>query len=172
MFSALRQGALLYILDKSKEPVIKIGYVDSVTAPRPLYKTYNPSASFGTNIQTLVDIQVKVDDQKILLEGVPSLLSVHSSGDTIISENRESMIQEVDSMLQNSKQILDNIDKHKKIVSSCERILKELNPIYAKETERDEAIESLTDKVNGMQDKFESIEGALLNIQNLLNKRD
>lgn len=56
MFSALRQGATLYILDKSKDPIIKLGIVENVSVPRPMYKTFNPAVSFGTNMQTVVDI--------------------------------------------------------------------------------------------------------------------
>jgi len=42
MFSALRQGALVYILDKGDTPSIKIGQVEGVTQPR-----FNPAAGFG-----------------------------------------------------------------------------------------------------------------------------
>lgn len=99
MFSALRQGAVIYILDKSKEPTIKTGYIENVTIPRPMYKTYNPAASFGTNMQTVVDVTAKVNDEKIIFECVPSTLTIHSNGDTVISESREAMISEVDAML-------------------------------------------------------------------------
>lgn len=99
MFSALRQGSTIYILDKTKEPTIKVGYVETVSLPRPLYKTYNPAVSFGTNMQTVVDITARVDDSKIQFECVPAALSVHSNGDTTISESREAMISEVDAML-------------------------------------------------------------------------
>ena len=54
------------------------------------------------------------------------------------------MISEVDSMMQESKNIIDSIDKHKATITSCENILKELNPVYAREQERDSAIDSLT----------------------------
>lgn len=99
MFSALRPGATLYILDKSKEPQIKTGFVDNVTVPRPMYKTFNPAVSFGTNMQTVVDIVARVGDEKITYEGIPSTLSIHSNGDVVISESREAMISEVDAML-------------------------------------------------------------------------
>ena len=171
MFSALRQGAVIYILYKSKEPVMKTGYVENVTIPRPMYKTFNPAASFGTNMQTVVDITAKVGDEKVTFEGVPSSLTIHSNGDTVLSESREAMISEVDSMLQNSKNALDNMDKYKANITSCEKILKELNPVYARESERDQAIDELTEKVNGMQDEFSSIKSVLSNIENLLNRR-
>lgn len=168
MFSALRQGATLYILDKSKDPQIKTGYIENISVPRPMYKTFNPAVSFGTNMQTVVDIMARIGEEKVTFEGVPSTLTIHSNGDTVISESREAMISEVDAMLQNSKSIIDSIDKHKSNVVACEKILKELNPVYARESERDQAIDSLTDKVNDMQNEFGSIKEALSKIENLL----
>ena len=50
MFSTLRKGATIYILDRSSEPEVKIGYIDNVTMPRPMYPTFNPTASLGTNM--------------------------------------------------------------------------------------------------------------------------
>ena len=99
MFLGLRQGATLYILDKSKEPRVIMGYVESITAPRPMYKTYTPAVSFGTHLQTVVDIVVKLDKEKKEFVGIPSTNTVHSYGDFVISETREGMIQEVDAML-------------------------------------------------------------------------
>ena len=161
MFSALRQGSAIYILYKTNEPKIKIGYIETVSVPHPLYKTYNPAVSFGTNMQTVVDITVKVDDSKVQFECVPANLSIHSNGDMTISESREAMISEVDAMLQNSKTILSSVDKHKTIIASCEDILKELNPVYAKEQERDTAIDSLTEQVNNMQSVLNRLEDIL-----------
>lgn len=170
MFSALRQGTTVYILDKTEEPKVKVGYVESVTQPRPMYKTYDPTVSFGTNMQTVVDLQVKLGNDKKDFIGLPSTSTIHAFGDYVVSETREAMISEVDSMLQRSKDILDSVDNHKKIISSCENILKDLNPVYAKEQERDNAIEELTNKVNTMSTEFTSIKDSLSTIQNILSK--
>lgn len=165
MFQSMKPGSRLYILDKSEEPVMKIGYVESVTQPKPMYPTYNPALSFGTNMQTVVDIVVKVDNEKKDIIGLPSSETIHSKGDFVISETREAMISEVDAMLQNSKNIIDSIDKHKKIISSCEDILKDLNPVYAKDKERDSIIEDLSNKVNNMQNVLTRLEAFLNNTQ-------
>lgn len=143
MFSTLRKGATIYILDRSADPTVKIGYVDNVTMPRPMYPTYNPAVSIGTNMQTVVDLTVRVDDEKKEF-CVPSSLSIHTYGDYTLSENKEAMISEVDSLLQNSKDVLDSVDKHKAAISAYEKILGELNPVYAKEQERDSRIDNLT----------------------------
>ena len=161
MFSSMRPGSTLYILDKSEDPVVKIGYVESVTQPRPMYKTYNPAVSFGTNMQTVVDIKVKINNEVKDIIGVPSNESIHSYGDYVVSETREAMISEIDAMLQNSKNIIESIDKHKMIIAACENILKDLNPVYAKEKERDTAIEDLTNQVNDMQSVLNRLEQIL-----------
>lgn len=165
MFSSMRPGSTIYILDKSEKPVVKIGHVENVTQPRAMYPTYNPALSFGTNMQTVVDIAVKVDNEKKDIIGIPSNETLYSKGDFVISETREAMISEVDAMLQNSKNVLDSIDKHKMIIESCEDILKDLNPIYAKDKERDSIIEDLSSKVNNMQNVLTRLEAFLNNTQ-------
>ena len=73
------------------------------------------------------------------------------------------MISEVDSLLQNSKDVLESVDKHKAAIDAYENILKTLNPVYAKEQERDSTIDKLTQQVNGMQSTLNRLESLLLN---------
>ena len=153
MFSGLRQGQTLYVLDKSSEPKVVTGYVERISAPHPMYPNYNPNVSFGANLQTVVDITVKVDNDKKEFVGVPSTSSIHSYGDYVLSESKDNMIQEVTSMLENSKSILSNVEQHKSNIEACEKILKGLSPVYAKEQERDEAIENISCRM----DKIENI---------------
>lgn len=160
MFSTLRKGATIYILDRSADPTVKIGYIENVTMPRPMYPTYNPAVSIGTNMQTVVDLTVRVDDDKKEF-CVPSNLSIHTYGDYTLSENKEAMISEVDSLLQNSKDVLDSVDKHKAAISAYEKILGELNPVYAKEQERDSRIDNLTQQMDSMQDVLNRLESLL-----------
>lgn len=161
MFSTLRKGATIYILDRSSEPEVKIGYIDNVTMPRPMYPTFNPAASLGTNMQTVVDITLRIGEEKKEFS-VPSNLSIHTYGDYTLSENKEAMISEVDSLLQNSKDVIDSVDKHKANIQAYEKILKNLNPVYAKEQERDSAISSLTQQVDSIQDSLNRLESLLL----------
>lgn len=161
MFSGLRQGTVLYILDKTGEPKVVNGYVENVTAPHPMYKTYNPAVSFGTNMQSVVDIIVKIDNEKKEFIGIPSNGSIHSYGDYVISENKEGMIQEVDAMLQNSKSILANVEQHKTNINACENILKQLNPVYAKEQERDDAINNISGRMDRMENVLARLESML-----------
>lgn len=174
MFSALRQGNPFYILEKGDKPSLKIGQVESVSQPKPKYNTYNPSLTFGMNMETIVDITVKVGDEKLEFKQVPSGLSIANFGDkgVVISESKEAMTAEIDGMLQSSKQILNSIDYHDSVITSCEDMLKKLNPSFAKEQERDDAIEALTSQVNSIQTEFGSIKGDVSKILGLLTKAE
>lgn len=149
MFSALRQGAPLYILDKGDEPNMKIGQIEGVTQPR-----FNPASGFGS---TVVDIAVKIGNEKKDFIGVPSNSSVHSYGNFVISENKELMAQEVNAMLQTSKSIIDNIDYHKRVISTCEEILKQVDPDYAKQQLRDEEINSIKEEVSSLKEDISKV---------------
>lgn len=162
MFSGLQQGAALYILDKSEEPKVVVGYVERVSPIHPMYPSYNPNVSFGSNLQTAVDIVLKMGSEKKEFVGVPSNASIHSYGDYVISESRDGMIQEVNAMLQNSKSVISNVEQHKSNIQACEKILKELDPVYSKQQERDEAIDSLTKQVNSIQDVLARLEQKLM----------
>lgn len=148
MFSALRQGSILYILEKGEKPTLKIGQVLSTTQPN-----YN-----GTFLTTpTIDINVKVGEDSMDFKNVPSSQTISNYGNVVITETKELMSNEVDNLLQASKSIVNSIDYHTNIISSCEEILKELNPRFAKEKERDEDICNLKDKIGGIESKMDKI---------------
>lgn len=149
MFSALRQGSVVYILEKGENPVLKVGQVVSITQP-------NYSSNFLMNGST-IDINVKTNNQNMDFKNVPSSQSVANYNNAIITETKELMSNEVDNMLQSSRSIVDSVAYHNNIITSCESILKELNPRFAKEKERDEDINNLKDKMGGIESKMDKI---------------
>lgn len=142
-----------------------MGYVERVSIPHPMYQNYNPTVSFGANLQTAVDITVKIGNDRKEFVGVPSTSVIHAYGDYVLSESKDSMIQEVSTMLENSKSIIANVDQHKSNITACEKILKELNPVYAKESERDEVIDNISGRMN-------RIEGILARLEDKLNAQN
>lgn len=114
-------------------------------------------------LNTLVDITVKVGNDKKQYVGIPSNLSIHGSGDIVISESRDAMMAEVEGMLQTSKSIVDSIDYHKKMIVACEDMLKQLNPAFAKEQERDGAIDSLKSEVATLRQEISRMTTLLAN---------
>lgn len=161
MLSALQQGSLIHIIDKTKDIKYIVGEVINRTDPSADYS--NPS--LGINPPTFFDLTVKVDNETYEFKHLNSTLSVANNGNIIISETKEGLTPTVESILHNSKKIIDpeNINYHKNAVASCEDILKKLNPVFAREKERDSRIQNLEDKVGGLDDKLDKI-------LNLINK--
>ena len=147
MFSALTQGSLVYILDKTSEPSFKVGEVVGVSFPK---------LNYG---QTLVDLKVKVEDEIKDFPSIPSINSMftYNNGKIVISETKQGIQNEVEGILQNSRQILENIDSYQKNVEDCESILKQLNPQFAKDKERDERLSSLESKFGSFESKLDEI---------------
>jgi hypothetical protein len=78
------------------------------------------------NMEMVVDITVKVGDEKLEFKQIPSNLSIANFGEKgmVISESREAMTAEIDGMLQSSKQILNSTQYHERVISACEDMLK------------------------------------------------
>ena len=147
MFSALSQGSPIYLLDKTSTPEYKVGEVIGVSTPR-----FN---SFGNT----VDLKIKVDDSVQEFSGIPSINSFvsYNNGKVIISETKQSIQNEVEGILQNRKNIIENIENYKQEINECEKILKQLNPQFAIDKEREERLSSLETRFDGFESKLDKI---------------
>lgn len=162
MFSALNQGSIIYILDKTERPKFKVGEVVSISQPK---VDYNSTGQFGQYQATTVDIKVNVEGNTYEYNSIPSSYSVitYNNGKITLSETKQGLQSEVESILQNSKQIVERIDTYKQNIVDCESILKQLNPQFAKDKERDERLNSLEERFGGVEDRLDKI-------INLINK--
>lgn len=151
MFSALSQGSSIYLLDKTSSPKYYVGEVIGVSQPKINYNFGQP--------QNTVDLKVKVNEDFQEFNNLPSINSLitYNNGKLVISETKQGIQQEVESLLNNSKQILDNIDSYKANVTECEKILKQLNPQFAKDKERDERLLNLENRFDGVESKLDKI---------------
>ena len=162
MFSALRQGSPFYVLEKADEPKLKIGSVVSVSQPQPKYSnTFIPNPQFG---EMTVDVVIKVGEEEIKFEKLPSNLSIANFGanGVVVAESKEAMNSEVEGMLRNSKQIVESVHYHERVIASCDIMPRELNPSVKKEKEQEEKIGLLERKMDGM-------EGTLTDIREMLS---
>lgn len=153
MFSALSQGSPVYLLDKTSSLDYKVGEIIGVSQPK-----FN---TFGNT----VDIKVKIDDSIQEFNGIPSINTFvsYNNGKFIISETKQGIQNEVESILQNRKFIIQNIDNYKQDIVKCEDILKQLNPQFAIDKERDERLSKL-------ENKFDTLDSKLDKIFNLVQK--
>lgn len=151
MFSALSQGSPIYLLDKTSTPIYQVGEILGVSYPK--------LSSYNIGPQNTVDLKVKIDGEVQEFNSIPSINSVvsYNGGKIIISESKQGIQTEVENILQNSKQILNNIETYKQNVIDCENILKQLNPQFAIDKERDERLTSLENRFDGFESKLDKI---------------
>ena len=147
MFSALSQGSNIYLLDKTSSPKFLVGEVVGVTQPK---------YSFN---QATVDLKVKVEDSIQEFNNLPSINSfvTYNNGKLFISETKQAIQSEVESILTNSQNIINNIDTYKQNIEDCEIILSQLNPQFAKDKERDDRLQNLEDRFGNVESKLDKI---------------
>lgn len=157
MFSGIRQNNLFYILEKSDTLNLKVGQVVSVSNPQPKYNQFATTPSFTTQPEMVVDIKVKVGEEVMDFKQLNANHSLANSGNVVVSDNKEAMSAEVEGLLRTSKQILESVPYHERVISSCDTVLRELNPQFAKEKEQEEKISALEERmgdINGKLDKM------------------
>lgn len=142
MFSNLSQNSILYILDLRSNPKILSGPVERVSIPRPKYNTFNPS------MEMVVDIVANINGERREFKGVPNNTIADFGEDAfVLAENKDALNSYVHSMLQNSKNIVNSIEKHQTLIAQYEEAIQELNPDIKASLENDKAIKGLKDEI-------------------------
>lgn len=157
MFQNLKVNDAIYVIDKSGVPSLKIGQVVSVGKPMPANPVQTPGLMMGLNQQFQITIRAKVDGQEGDFNQLLTTENVHDYGNMLITDSRESLLSEIDKIRMKSQGELDRQKVNEQTVVACEEMSKTLNPEYAKEKERDEAISSLggrLDNIESMLTKF------------------
>ena len=154
MFSALRQGNIVYLLDKSNGLTLKSGQVITNSGANLMY---------AATPQTVVNLTIDVAGENKEFNNIPAMQSSvnYNNGNLILIDNKELAITEVENIVSSSKHILENTSYYEKMVTDGEEVLKILNPQFAKDKARDKEIADLKDKVGGMENKLDTIIGLL-----------
>jgi len=151
MFSNLSRGSVLYGLDTKGEVKLFTATVDTVSLPRPRYL----QNTFGQLPETVVDIIVNINGERREFKQVPSNNAIADFGpDTfVLSDTKDSLMNYVNGMLQNSRNIVSSVDKHKALITQYEKVLGELNPTVA----NDSAVKELRNQVESMQSQMQEM---------------
>lgn len=171
MFSALSQNSTLHVLNIKDGIKYYSSPIQSVSTVRPAYPTYTVGASNGLNMGSVVDIVAIVDGKRKEFTNVPAMQGISTSENYIITDNREAMVSQIDTLMQNRQLAIDNIERYKQDVVDCKEALKTINPAYAKEAAMDSAIANLTERVNTIQSEFGNIKGDVGQILNILTNQ-
>lgn len=157
MFQNLRQGDALYVIDKTGVPFLKTGFVVNKSTPMAVNPTATNGLLMGLNQQMEITIRANVDGQEGDFSHLLTTENVHDYGNMVIADSRESALSEIDKIRMKSQGELDRIKINEETIESCEEMSKTLNPAYAKEKERDEAIDTLSDRLDGIENSMEKI---------------
>lgn len=154
MFSALRQGNIVYILDKTDGLTLKKAQVISNSMSNMVYNV-NPNSV----ITLILDINGETKE----FNNIPAMQSSinYNNGKLMLIDNQELASTEVENIVKSSKDILENTEYYKKLVVDGEEALKVLNPQFAKDKARDDEITALKQQVGGMETKLDAIIGLL-----------
>ena len=86
---------------------------------------------------------------------------------TILADSRESLNSYVNSMLQNSRNIVNSVDKHKTLIHQYEAVLKEINPMY---NNNDTDVKELREQVSSLQSQLAEAIALIKSENNKLNR--
>lgn len=146
MFSNLSQNSILYMLDLKNSPKVTSGPVERVSIPRPRYNTFNPA------MEMVVDITAVVNGERREFKGVPNNSIANFGEDAfVLAESKDMLDSYIDAMLQNSRSVVDSVEKHKHLIDCYEQAKQELHPDIKASAEKDKAIQSLQDQVEALQ---------------------
>lgn len=148
MFTNLSKGSVLYGLDTRGEVKLFTASVEKVTTPLPK----NIQTTFGHMPEMFVDITAVVNGDRKEFKQIPANNAIADFGqDTfILADNKDSLINYVNSMLQTSKNIVSSVDRHKTLITQYEKVLSDLNPGSA----NDNAVKELKEQVGTLQSQL------------------
>ena len=159
MLSTLRAGTPVYILYKN-EPRFAVAKVSQVSNQYPNLGYQQPLVP-GNNLA--VNIAIEVDGKIENYDRIPLNSSIAEFPDkgVIISETRDGIINEVNAIKSASVTALQQVDMHKNVIASCDRLLFDLNPQLKKDQEQAAEIANLKEQLSGMSEQIAALTGML-----------
>ena len=164
MLRDLRVGTIIYVLNK-REPKLEIGEVTDTKlslAPQtftggvlqPQRPLVDITATFGTETRNYRQVPADVAIADFSKEGI------------VITDNKEQMVNEIESLKKLSKRLVEEVDRHKKIVKDCDRLLAELDPQVKEKAQQSQDIENLKTQMGNMNTQLAQITSLLKTLSN------
>lgn len=154
MFKDLKKGSVVYVLDSSEKPKYYKAIIVSVSEP--YFPQIQPGQPYPQ--QRLVNVVANVNGNNENYEGLPENFEITSKNNVALACSPDILSRQVETMLQNSREIIDSVERHREITASCEEILKNLSPAYAKTKAQDEKIDSLTKELSELKTRIPTLE--------------
>lgn len=158
MFQSLRQGNPVYILHRGEKPTCDIGNVIGVSNPVPKFPS---NFNMYQQQEMVVDLKVKCGDNTLEFQKLPANNTVadimQQTERLFVSTNRDAVNMEIENMLRQSREIVNSVSYHESIIVECEKMLKSLNPDFAKSKEQEQEIRHLKEIIEEQNRRIEQI---------------
>ena len=153
----MKPGYPVYLLQKGDEIKAMQGKTVKVSDPYfpPAQIGQMPSPSMNTS-QRFVDVTLEAEGITNTYS-IPETLSVSYANNLVLSTDKEGILRDVEAMKSQSEEVLRSVEKHKAVISGCEKILEEWNPAFAEKKEQDKRITGIENEVKGMRGEFKEL---------------
>ena len=129
MFSNLTKGSIIYGLETKGSIKPFTALITSISLPRPVFN----NNTFGQLPETIVDITATVNGENKEFKKVPGNSSIANFGSDafLLADSKETINAYINSMLQNSRNIVNSVSKHETLITEYSEAYSYFNPEYA-----------------------------------------
>lgn len=149
LFKELKQGNFAYIINNSKEQ-LSVEKVKVISVGAPYFDN-----GVGA-VQKVVDFTISRGNGNETYK-IPETLSTTQAGTTILFADRDSFLNELEAMKNQSDDVINSIDYHRARKATLEKALAEYNPTFKEKRE--------------MEDRLSKMESTINRIEELLNRK-
>lgn len=158
-FKDVKQGQVIYILDKSKMNINRGKVVNNT------YHLEN-SNNFGsvfTQQSNVVSRDITIDvNGKSNIYVIPELLETTKAGNIVLSTNSDALIKEINNICDDAKEKLANRDYYQMIIDKTPELLVTLNPALKKEQETELRIKAVENSMSEIKNMVQMLTKKLL----------
>lgn len=138
LFKDLKIGYQVYILHKGEDIKVCIGKVTAVSPPR-----FPQTQSNFQAMQMVVDVTIDEEGTSKTYTTPDSLSVTYAGNDLVIATEREGILREIETIKAHNEDELSKVAHRRMIVTQCEKILSEWNPVFKERRETEERFNKL-----------------------------
>lgn len=151
-FKELQRGHKVFFLEKEPELKVCTAKVINVTPPH-----FETAHGFSSPANMVVDITIDRDGKVTTYTMSESSSVAYPNEMTMISTDKAGIIREVETIKEQSAQIIASVERNEKLKSSAEKILDELNPEFHEKKETEMRFKGIESKINSLGQKLDDI---------------
>lgn len=156
MFSDLRKGFQVHVLNTEGVPSYEVGKVVAYSEPKFLQKDGQYMIQ-----QRVIDLTVETKSATDTYT-VPEMQNVAKSSSVTLATEIGPIMNELEAMKRTSREVLESVPMHRQRIESCDKILEEVNPSFRQSKEQDRKIERMDKRIDGISDSLEELKKIII----------